>query len=244
VISSNLSLSGANVYISAAANIAAASATLNIKDIVASGNIQCGNLIVQGTVTTIDATNLNVKDPLIYLAANGANQAAFTDAVDIGFIGIYGNTQPNIRYTGMFRDQSDGGFYKLIDATGNSPAPTTVVDTTNTAFVFQVLQTWLKCSGTPSSPTGTGILSVNSSGFTLTSNSTWAAALTANTLALSTALPTTSGGTNNSLTIAQGDILYGSAAGVISNLAKGADGKVLQLASNIPNWTDLDGGTF
>ncbi len=60
-----------------------------------------GDLIVNGDVVTMDVATIAVEDPLIKLAKN--NTA--TDAVDIGFYGVYG---PTPTYVGFVRDQSDG----------------------------------------------------------------------------------------------------------------------------------------
>ena len=48
-----------------------------------------GNLTVQGTATTIDTVDLLVEDPLMILASN---QTTGTPTVDIGFIGLRGNS--------------------------------------------------------------------------------------------------------------------------------------------------------
>lgn len=62
---------------------------------------------------------------------------------------------------------------------------------------------------------------------------------------ISTDLPTipiNKGGTNIT-TYASGDILYASAANVLSRLAKGTDGQVLKLVAGLPSWsTDTDTG--
>ena len=201
-----------------------------------------GNLVVSGTLVTIDATNLNVRDSMIFLADQNANQASFTDTVDIGFSGQYGNTT-NTLYTGFFRDASSTGkLYKLIDATGNTPAPTTTFDTTNTSFSYGILQSWLKCTGTVAAD-GTGLLTVNTAGLQITANSTWPAAFVANTLSLSTPLPGTSGGLGTG-TFTAGDLLFGNSTPNIDKLARGSDGFVLQSNSTNILWGALDGGTF
>jgi hypothetical protein len=67
-----------------------------------------GDLIVNGTTTTVNTTNLIVEDTLIKLAdGNTAN------TLDIGFYGQYNDTS----FTGLFRDASDSNKYKLF-ATG------------------------------------------------------------------------------------------------------------------------------
>jgi hypothetical protein len=68
-----------------------------------------GNLTVQGTTTTVAATNLEVTDSLIYLAAEQYD----VDTVDIGIFGAYGDAQAGHFHTGIVRDATDGK-WKLI----------------------------------------------------------------------------------------------------------------------------------
>ena len=75
-----------------------------------------GNLTVQGTTTTIDATNLEVTDSLIYLASEQFD----TDTLDIGIFGAYGDINTGHLHTGLIRDASDGK-WKLVS---NGAEPT------------------------------------------------------------------------------------------------------------------------
>ena len=92
-----------------------------------------GDLTVNGTTTSIDTTNLNVEDPLIKLAKN--NDAA--DSVDIGFYGLYDTSGSQDLYSGLFRDASDSGKYKLFKDL--QAEPTTTVDTTGTGYAVGTL---------------------------------------------------------------------------------------------------------
>jgi hypothetical protein len=59
-----------------------------------------------------------------------------------------------------------------------------------------------------------------------------------------TAISPVKGGTGLTA-YATGDILYSSAANVLSKLTIGADGKILQVnGSGVPIWADIDGGTY
>ena len=59
-----------------------------------------------------------------------------------------------------------------------------------------------------------------------------------------TAISPVKGGTGLT-TYATGDILYSSAANVLSKLTIGTDGKILQVnGSGVPIWADIDGGTY
>jgi hypothetical protein len=197
-----------------------------------------GNLTVLGDLVSLNVATLAVEDPLIALAKNQSATSTYTDAVDIGFYGAYGNTDvANKNWTGFFRDQSDSGVYKLFS--GNIPEPTTTVDTANLNFTFATFQSQIKAGGA-----APGALLTNASHVTITSNSTVNVFITANTLALSTPLPVTSGGTGKS-TIAVGSLLIGNSTNTISELAAGTDGYVLQInGTGVVAWNTLDGGTF
>ncbi|MDC3266291.1 hypothetical protein OAU13_00030 [bacterium] len=104
-----------------------------------------GNLTVTGTLTTIDTVNLVVKDPLIKLANNNSS-----DAVDIGFYGVYNDG--TAKYTALFRDRSDSGKFKLY--TGLTNEPGTEVDLTGGALATFVVGTLEATSLTLSTPLG------------------------------------------------------------------------------------------
>lgn len=193
--------------------------TLSISDLVLSGN-----LTVSGTLTTIDTTNLTVKDSMIELA----NGNVSTDSLDIGFYGQYGST--GAKFTGLFRDATDG-IYKLYS--GLTLEPTTTVDTTNTSFTQATLQAYLNSGGLVS----------NSTAVTLTANSSLEVNLTANSLTLTTPLAVSSGGIGRA-SITAGAILVGNGAGATTVLAAGTDGYVLQSNGTSVVYGTLDGGTF
>lgn len=97
--------------------------TLSITDLILSGNLD-----INGTLTTVDTTNLSVTDSIISLA-RGQTTA---NTLDIGFYGTYGNATAT-SYSGLFRDATDG-VYKLF--AGQIPEPTTTVDTANVNFAL------------------------------------------------------------------------------------------------------------
>ena len=101
--------------------------TLSITDLILSGNLD-----INGTLTTVDTTNLSVTDSIISLA-RGQTTA---NTLDIGFYGTYGNATAT-SYSGLFRDATDGVF-KLF--AGQIPEPTTTVDTANVNFAYAGLQ--------------------------------------------------------------------------------------------------------
>jgi hypothetical protein len=91
-----------------------------------------GNLTVQGTLATVDTTNLQVKDGLIKLA----DQQTTADVVDIGIYGEFGNSTVT-QFTGLFRDASDG-IYKLF--TGLQSEPNSTVNILGTGYALANLQ--------------------------------------------------------------------------------------------------------
>jgi len=203
------------------ANISAPSASLTVSSITA------GNLNVTGTLTTIDTQTLQVKDNFVLVADGNANVAA--DAVDFGIYGV-ANTASVTTYYGLGRVAA-GNYFQLFSTT-TSPSNTTIAGTSTST-----LQAYLQPFGAG------GAFVVNASAMALTANSTVSLSLTANTLSLSTALPTTSGGTGYGSYTA-GDILYASNTSYLSKLTLGADGTVLQVQGTALAWASLDGGTF
>jgi hypothetical protein len=184
-----------------------------------------GNLTVSGTLTTVDTLNLTIKDSMIELA----NGNVSTDAIDIGFYGQYGAT--GTKFTGMFRDASDGGIYKLYsDLTAE---PSTTVDTANATYAQATLQAFLK----------SGALVSNSTAVTVTANSTVAVNLTANSLTLSSPLAAASGGTGLN-TYTAGDIIVAANTTSFSKLAIGTSGRILMSNGTSLVYDTLDGGTF
>jgi hypothetical protein len=66
-----------------------------------------GNLVVNGTQTIINTTNLAVSDSIIYLS----DTQYASDSLDIGIYGAYGSpggTIGNHKHTGLVRDHTDG----------------------------------------------------------------------------------------------------------------------------------------
>lgn len=208
------------------------SSTANVQTLNVSGDATIsGNLAVNGTLTTINTTNLNITDPLIRLA----NSNLTTDIVDIGSFGSFGNSTVT-QYTGIFRDASDSGIYKVF--TGAIPVPGTTVDTANVNFAYGTIQAFLKTGGTDA-----GGLIANATTIAITANATLNVAITANTLTLSTALAGTSGGTGLNAYTAE-DILVANSTNGFRKLALGTDGYVLQSNGTALVYSTLDGGTF
>jgi hypothetical protein len=107
-----------------------------------------GNLTVSGTTTTVNAADLSITDPLIYLASNQYTE----DVLDVGFLaatGAPGGTEADHLHSGFFRDASDSKKWKLVS---NVPHPVgNVVDTTNATRETLVVGALEATTVTPSS---------------------------------------------------------------------------------------------
>ena len=107
-----------------------------------------GNLTVSGTTTTVNAADLSITDPLIYLASNQYTE----DVLDVGFMaatGAPGGTEASHLHSGFFRDASDSKKWKLVS---NVPHPVNnVVDVTNATRETLVVGALEATTVTPSS---------------------------------------------------------------------------------------------
>jgi hypothetical protein len=192
------------------------------------GNLQVtGNLVVLGDTLTVNVATLAVEDSLIQLATNNT----VTDLLDIGFYGNYQLGGGGHEHTGLFRDASDDGIFKLFY--GLQDAPSTTVDVTGTGYQQGVLQAYLK----------SGALVSNATHVAITANSSVNVAITANTLVLATALAATDGGTGFD-TYTSGDLLVANTGNAFSKLALGTSGYVLQSNGSALVYGVLDGGSF
>ena len=91
-----------------------------------------GNLTVNGTVVTANVDSFIAEDSMFALGTGNA-----ADSLDIGFYGIYTNASQR-SFTGLFRDASDGGKYKMY--TGLTGAePTTTVNTAAAGYAVATL---------------------------------------------------------------------------------------------------------
>ena len=194
-----------------------------------------GNLIVSGTTTTVNTSNLLVRDNMIGLSDTQNDTTAFLDAVDSGFYISTGNTL-NSFYSGMARlsatSTNTNPVFKLF-STANLPNSTFIDTAASNGTLIGFLTPW--GAGGP--------FVVNTSAMAFTANSTIPLTIAANSLSLSTSLPVTSGGIG-SATVTSGDILVGNTGNIITKLGVGTDGFVLQVSGTSVVWNVLDGGTF
>lgn len=231
----------ANSHILPSANVTydLGSAALNWRDvrggngyfdtITTVGNLNVGgNLNVTGNIVTSNVSSVIISDPIIYLAGNNYS----SDAVDIGFAANYSPDGIQELHTGLIRKNSTDNYYLFVGSTqelsGNN-----LVNVNATGFRSATLYSYLN----------SGALTSSNTTLSITANSTISVSITANTLALNTALPATSGGTGWGAYTA-GDILYASNTTYLSKLGVGTDGQVLQMQGSSIAWASIDGGTF
>ena len=98
-----------------------------------------GNLTVSGTTTTVSSTTVNVADSMLSLAT-GNNSS---DAVDIGFYGLYDTSGSQDEYAGLFRDASDEKFRLFRDL---QVEPGTTVNTSGGGYAVATLVAHLEDS--------------------------------------------------------------------------------------------------
>jgi hypothetical protein len=184
-----------------------------------------GSIIVTGNVISTNVETISVTDTLIKLGTNNS----ISDVLDIGFYGEYNNGS-GVVYSGLVRDASDKVFKLFKDLT---------VDPISSVLNFSdsteaTLQAYLQSGG----------LTSNGTNINITANNTLAVSIVANTLTLSTALASSSGGTGYD-TYNDGDLLYGS-GGSLTTLSSGSTGGyILQTdGAGHLSWNSLDGGTF
>jgi hypothetical protein len=88
------------------------------------GNLNVGgNVAITGTITlggggnTVTTDSLAVENPIIFVGQNNA-----ADTFDLGFVGVYNDGAE--KYTGIVRDASENGMYKLFANSSILPANT------------------------------------------------------------------------------------------------------------------------
>jgi hypothetical protein len=86
-----------------------------------------GDIVVYGTQSIINSTNLAIQDNLIYL-----NEGSTITNPDLGIVGNYNDGV--YRHAGIFRDASDGGTWKVFE--GYTSEPSGTLDTTGNGFTL------------------------------------------------------------------------------------------------------------
>lgn len=204
-----------------------------------------GNIYLTGNTTYVNVASLQVEDPLIYLAANNDT----TDLVDIGFMGGH-NTAGIYSHSGLIRHAADGNWY-LFTGLSDEGHENNIVDIANTTYAL------LKAN-IDAQQVNTGILNVSTefvtADLTVTGNSILQGTLNVestmnvnssawiSSLTLGSALGVGSGGTGLTSFTANG-VFFADTTSSLS-FATGTEGEVLQIASGVPAFAMLDGGSF
>lgn len=103
-----------------------------IGDLTLSGTVTIANLNVTGTQTINNTQVLEIQDPMIYLAGDQYDE----DVVDIGFTAAYGEAgggEGNHYHTGLIRDVSDSGKWKLFSGVTSEPT-SNIIDFTSATY--------------------------------------------------------------------------------------------------------------
>jgi hypothetical protein len=123
------------------------------------GNLNIGgNVAITGTITlggggnTVSTSSLQVDNPIIFVGSNNA-----ADILDLGIVGEY--TSSGTKYTGLVRDASDSGIYKLFAGIANEPANT--VNFSGATYSTLQVGALKAVDSTASSSTTTGALIVS-----------------------------------------------------------------------------------
>jgi hypothetical protein len=122
-----------------------------------------GNLTVQGDTTTVNTATLSVEDPLVVLGS-GNNSS---DSVDLGIYGLYDTSGSQDLYSGLFRDASDSGKWKLFKDL--QAEPSTTVNTGGTGYAVGTLVANLEGTVTGNASGLSSTLAVASGGTNATS---------------------------------------------------------------------------
>ena len=117
-----------------------------------------GNLTVSGDTITANTSTVTVEDPLMILASGNSG----SDAVDIGFYGLYDTSGSQDLYSGLFRDANDSGKWKLFKDL--QAAPTTTVNTGGTGYAVGTLVANLEGAVTGNASTATALATARNIG--------------------------------------------------------------------------------
>ena len=263
VISSNLTISGANLYVNGSVVFGdATSDTINpiaryANNIIPSANVTYDlgsaalrfSTVFANTVNAISANfdgNLSVGGDL-NVAGNLVTTNVSSVIVSDPMIYLAGNNYASdLLDIGFAANYYDGnnrhtglfrdhtdGLWKLFYNLTQELSGNNDVDVTDPSYRTATLVAYLNSGG----------LITNTTAATITANSTFAVNIVANTLSLSTALPGTSGGTGLNTYTAE-DILVANSSNGFRKLGLGTSGYVLQSNGSALVYDVLDGGSF
>lgn len=161
------------------------------KNLNVGGDIQVtGDFTVAGTFTTTASDSLAINDPFLFLATNNTG-----DALDTGFVSKYVDGALVNRYTGFFRDVTDGSYKLFANLTVE---PSTTVDTVDTSFnLADLTLNSLTASGVIAATGGTASSSRTTGALVVTGGLGVSGALYAANLNLTDGAITTTGAIGN-----------------------------------------------
>ena len=263
VISSNLTISGAAVYVNGSITFGdATSDTINpiaryANNIIPSANVSYDlgsaalrwNNVYANTVNAISANfagNLTVGGDLTVtgnLTTSNVTSVIVSDPMIYLAGNNYSSDLVDIGFAGNYYDGAErhtglfrdhtDGLYKLFYNLTQELSGNNDVDTADASYRTATLVAYLNSGG----------LVTNTTAVTVTANSSFAVNIVANTLSLSTPLPGTSGGTGlNSYTTE--DLLVANSSNGFRKLSLGTAGAVLQSNGSALVYAVLDGGSF
>jgi len=230
----NTFLNGTNTTIASNVTISGAYVNAPATDLTIRNVSVGGNLVVTGTVFSVNTITLQVNDNIIELGDNNTT----SDVVDTGWFSPAGNST-SIWYSGMVRvanRSTNANPYFWLFGSNTNPNTAVNIDTSSNSATA-TLQAYLVPYGV-----GGGFVA-NSSNVQITANSTLGVNIVANTLTLSTALAGTEGGTGYK-TVTNNALLVGNSTNGYNQLSLGTSGYVLQSNGTTVVYDILDGGAF
>ena len=223
-------------------------ANLTANNVRLNGDLQIdGNLTVSGNTVTINVTNLNVEDNMIYLNSNST-----VSYPDLGFAGNYNDG--TYAHAGLFRDATDG-VWKFFHGYTPEPDASAYIDTSNTSFALSNLQVnYLIGNVTGSAANISTAINVGAN-VNISTSQINIGNSTVNTVITSTALTKSSNTTTlgtAAYVVANGNVGVGTASpGASLDLLSGTNGMVARFKSTsnygtivADNSTSTGGGSF
>jgi hypothetical protein len=161
------------------------------KNLNVGGDIQVtGDFTVAGTFTTTASDSLAINDPFLFLATNNSG-----DSLDTGFVSKYVDGATVERYSGFFRDVTDGAYKLFANLTVQ---PSTTVNTGDASFrLADLTLNSLSAGGTISATSGTASSSTTTGAVVITGGLGVSGAIYAANLELSSGAINTTGAIGN-----------------------------------------------
>jgi len=202
-----------------------------------------GNLIVNGTTTTVDSTVVSIADPIFSIGQNASDdnkdrgmEFKYNDgAAKVGFFGWDENTGEFTGWTAATATNETYNGTRINANFGNIAGTLTTASQTAITGVGTITTGVWNGTAVPTEFGGTG------QDF---SGSTGVLSVSSGTMAVASEMPVTLGGTGLQAVTAKG-LVVGAGTADMTILAIGSAGQKLQVGAGGPEWSDsVDGGTF